>query len=354
MAKTLNKADAEELLRGADREKLYASLRRLPDDVDAELVVARVQDYLDSPWFFARQCGKLPAHVLRELLGRLESRVTSESDAERSVALITTLLVDGAANDEELARAWARALKVILELNLSSTWGSKKRRETFAALAREADVLEALRAIAVSGGVPSLDVLAVLAADGSAASIDALLPELDAAIGDGPRLLQLTRLRKHANLDAPAMRALIDELDTRLEERSEKSPALSLATSIGVAVKDVFWLRASVSSTLLNGSNVSRYQGHLNIDSRRARWYQVNMVKVSLDRAKRLETRFDARGLADDGLRLGSCEPHQLPTWLGSAATTLGVEWRLNVSSSVRGKKRTQLADWLTVSCSQH
>jgi len=76
MAKPLKKAEAEARLRGTAFPAKMEALRRLPEDVDAALVLEVVQGLLTdrgtSTWHFARNCQALPVSVLRPLLASLE------------------------------------------------------------------------------------------------------------------------------------------------------------------------------------------------------------------------------------------------------------------------------------------
>jgi hypothetical protein len=93
-------------------------------------------------------------------------------------------------------------------------------------LAKNARVLEAIQGTVAHVKQPSDDMLAVLVADGSAASIDALVPHV------GRDSLELwKRLRTHAKR-TPALDALFAEVEQALDDRVATSPANPLGAEI--------------------------------------------------------------------------------------------------------------------------
>jgi len=351
MAKPLSKERAESILRGDDMAAARKAVKRLPADIDPSLVCPDMISALSNDWSFARTYDAVPAVVIREFLRQIGPIVADASRDDRYVALLISSVVssdsnaNSDSNDETLTKAWQLALQTILDLNLSYGWGSKKRRERFVSIAQQSILLAAIRIVAVACKRPKLDVLAVLVADGSDESIDALMPHFDAAEDDGPRLEQLGYLRVHANPSSEAVSALLDRLDERLAKRSAESPALDLAKHIGIDVGDLFWFSASVSSKELNRSNVSCYQAHVSVDSRGKDWFSVNVSRVGL--GGRARSSFSSvRSLVDE-LELGDCEPSELPAWFAAAAKKLEISWRTSVRSNVRGGKRSRISEWL-------
>jgi len=349
MAKPLSKDKAEELLRNSQGNTLANALKRLPPEVDADLACDVVVPMIANNWSFARVCKQLPPRVIQKMLERLDPIARDPNHNDRYVAVLVTSLVERDSDNTQLTADWERALGVLLDLDLSYGWGSKQRRERFASLAADPGILEAIRTTSVACSSPRLDVLAVLCVDGGDSSIDALMSHFVAAEDDGRRLQQLTRLRTHANTDSSALMALLDRLDQRLSKRSEESPAIALARLIGIEVKKQFWFMASVSSHELTSGNVSLYQAHVNVDSRRPTWFAINVSRV--DGTVTGRTSFSSDKLNADELELGQCEPHELPEWLKRTSDRLGATWRVGISSNVRGKKRDKIRDWLVRDC---
>ena len=168
---------------------IRATLTTLPADIDAKLaakvVLGLIED--DQSYWFARMCHKLPAPVIREVLSR-------NVDVTPHVFLRLAVPLEG--STAKLERAWQRALAALLDLNLTYGWGSKQRRAKLKALAKDPEILAAIQGTAANRSDVPLDMLAVLVADGTDASIDALVPHVDPALVDKDvRLDRLTRLR---------------------------------------------------------------------------------------------------------------------------------------------------------------
>jgi hypothetical protein len=278
----------------------------------------------------------LPALTIRELLA-----APSKSAAHTFLRLAVPL--DG--SDAAVVKRWGVAFAALLDLGLTYPWGSTKRKARFRALAKRPAMLAALQgAVANSSKVP-LDYLAVLVADGGAASYDALIPHLDAAlIGGDARADRLTELRVHAR-KTPVLNAMFAELDGVLEARRATSPALALGPVIGVGALPELWFDIGLSSRELT-HGVPRIQSHLSIDSRAATWFRVNVAAVHyLDDG---HSSFTATTDQRDDLGIGRCAPAELPAWLPGVARKLRIRWdEPLVSSNLRGAKRDRIAAWL-------
>jgi len=208
--KRLSREEAERQLRGARSEVL----QRLPEDVDpelaAEVALALVTSHEFNPtWLFARRCRKLPPPVIRALLAKLPS-VTPR----RWWAVFLQEAVRDEGDDAQLSAHFLSALDALLDLQTTYAWGSKQRRAKLKALAVSPRFLAAVQAAVVGDEAAPLDLLAVLAADGSEPSIDALMPALSRAHAEQSELLdRLEHLETHA-ARTPAMETLLasDEL----------------------------------------------------------------------------------------------------------------------------------------------
>ena len=135
-----------------------------------------------STWKLGRVGRRFPPPVIREIVTRLAA------DSTLLAIFVRQVVLEGApgipAGDERLAARWTKALDALLDLDTTYAWGSKERRAKLAAIARDPELLAAVQAVAV-GGEASLDMLAVLAIDGSEASADALLPVFTRAAKEG-------------------------------------------------------------------------------------------------------------------------------------------------------------------------
>ncbi|HEY1552213.1 MAG TPA: hypothetical protein VGG28_30510 [Kofleriaceae bacterium] len=290
----------------------------------------------DSYWTRRHSAQITPAFV-RELLAR-------ESRAARHMMLRLAVPLD--VDDAALMQRWRRAAEALRGLDLTYAWGSKQRRARFRELAADREMLAAIQGAAGLGDDVPLDMLAVLVADGSDASIDALIPHLGPALDTADdRLEWLRRLRTHAT-GTPRVTALLDELEARFADRNAKSPALALGAVIGIGELDELWFDFWVNSTAVDSFRASRVQGQVSIDSRRAHWFSLGVS------SNRVSSGFSEYGLgmtpAHDHLGLGPCDPAELPAWLARAANHLEIKWLpFEPTSNLRGKKRARLDAWL-------
>jgi hypothetical protein len=109
------------------------------------------------------------------------------------------------------------------------------------------------------------------------------------------------------------------------------------------------WFEASISSDERAGT-VSRYQGHVKVDSRDAEWFAVSFADIAgvFSRGDMKYTRFDSATLHSDDLKIGRCDAAGIPAWLARVASKLGVTWNEPyVRTGLRGKKRDRIAKWL-------
>jgi hypothetical protein len=254
---------------------------------------------------------------------------------------------DEATDDAALAAAWGRAVQALVDTDLTYAWGSRPRRERLRALARDPRMLAAIQGTVANSPEVRLDLLAVLVADGSEASLDALVPHLDPAlVAQDIRLDRLQRLRGYA-ARTPHLDALFAALDAAFAARNAASPALALGPLIGVGEVALLWFRVAFGSRELTVSNVPRIQGSVEVDSRRARWLSVDVTRLT--RQLEFETTWFGPAELDDALGLGRCEPAELPAWIARAARKLRVTWddEPHVSSNLRGARRDAIVRWL-------
>ena len=186
-----------------------------------------------------------------------------------------------------------------------------------------------------------LDWLAVLVADGGAASYDALVPHIDAAIvGRDRRLDRHRQLRTHA-AETTVLQTLFAEIDDTLAARHAASPALALAVRLGIGSVATLRFRTSIWSVR---GGVPDVQGAVAIDSTHATWFNLYLI-VSKSRAR---TRLENDRVIADALGLGGCELHEIPAWIGRAGKRLSVTWRpFRVTTNLQGRKRAALLAWL-------
>ncbi|HEY3805221.1 MAG TPA: hypothetical protein VGL61_21575 [Kofleriaceae bacterium] len=268
--------------------------------------------------------------------------VAAESRNARHVLL--ELAVPADLPDDELMTRWRRAVEALRGLDLTHAWGAKPRRERFRALAADPVMLAAIQGAAALGENVPIDMLAVLVADGSDASIDALIPHLGNALDKrDSRLDRLRRLRTHA-ADTPRMRALLAELDDTYDARNASSPALALGPIIGIGGVSLLWFDARIWSREVYAGHTARVQGTISVDSRRTDWFRVYVSEYGVQGS----TRFGSHVAAEDHHGVGACDAADLPAWLAATAKHLRVTWDdYFLSSNLRGTKRERIAAWL-------
>ena len=313
------------------RAQIHAQIRKLPADVDPVVAAdVALEILVDSAWLFSRDCKRLPPTVMRELLGRRPEDATH---------VYLTLAVDPDEPDAALAKSWARAIQGLADLETITSWHSPQKRAKVAALADNEHLLHAIRGASANGNNVSNNMLAVLVADGSDESIDALVPHLE-PIGD--RLDAMRMLRVHAKT-TPRLMAMFAQLDHEAEQAG--SPAQRIARLVGLPHEKQFWFTAKVYSVSLDG--IPAVQVDLAVDSRKAAWFEVSVAKVARGTIAGY-TSFTHDQLQGDPLGLGRCDAGDLPTWLVKVANKLRVTWDTPlISSSVRGSKRTRISEWL-------
>ncbi|NVJ22031.1 MULTISPECIES: hypothetical protein [Myxococcus] len=335
-----------------DWERLIKALKKLPEDVDPMLAAGAVlrlipedRSYLGS---FGRHCQQLPAPVIRAVLERLAGDV-------RPAVYFLRESVDREGSDEALRGSWRMALQGMLDLDVTYGWGSKQRKAKLQGLAENPVLLQAIQTVVVASEEVALDMLAVLTIDASEASLDALIPHVERAVrSQGWELDRLEDLRTHAR-STPALDALFERMEALLQARRARSPALELARELGFGEPEVFWFRLyATGGEEGDGQSMTyRYHCHLTVDSRAPVWFRFSMSSWGPDGVPgRIVSvfDFDSEGLQNDTLGLGACAPSRFPEWMARAAKQLRTEWSLDqmsVMTSLRGRQRTRLVEWL-------
>ena len=345
-SKPLSREAAHALLGDAARRRSEAidALRRLPDDVDAELAADVVMGLAQQHvWHFARRARALPASVIAALLVRFGALRTP-------LAIFLREAVPATLPPDLAQRAWAAALQALLDLDVTYAWGSAQRRAKYAALAADPRALAAIQAVAVGCEEVSVSMLAVLATDASDASIDALLPHFARAAKERGRGLDLLeQLETHAR-PTPGMKAMLAEVRTMLAERNAVSPFIALARRIGLGDVPAFWFDAYFGSAATHEDAIPLVQAYVGLDSRRGDAFSVNLTRSRPGRGAHAATVFGSDALHRDDLGVGRCEADELPEFLARAASKLKTTWSIDpagIRTNLRGKKRDRLVAWL-------
>ncbi|MEO8700347.1 MAG: hypothetical protein ABI867_09900 [Kofleriaceae bacterium] len=316
------------------------TLGTLPAGADVELAVMAVMRLVDHPHHLAASCAVLPVAVIRGVL----------ADSQPSSSHLFLRLAVPLDEPAKIRRAWKAAVTALRDLyDSKDAWESGKRAKLAAKLARDPRVLAGLQGLVANAAATdvTLEMLAVLAIDGSDTSVDALIPHLDPALGARTaRLERLAQLRTCAKR-TPALDTLFAEVDSAVVEYRKSSPALALATAIGgLGSLDVLWFQFMLMSVEAT-PRIPRVQGNVRIDSRETPWFTVWVSRVhdSTERTRDRETRFDDTHVVEDALEIGSCTASDLPAWLAVTAKRLYIEWQPFLVRTSADAKR--LGAWL-------
>jgi len=347
-----SKEDAEKVLRQfiADTQRLrevLLILRRPPAGIDEVLLgQAMVAGMGRASWHTVRASHALPAGAIRAALDAL-------AEAKHTPAFFLRGAVDVTASDETMRQEWSAALGALLDMQTTYAWGSKQRKAKIAALANNPRFLSAIQTAAVGSRAVGLDALAVLAHDGSDASMDALVLQVERATQSPSSWLEiLERLKTHAS-DTPAMKAMFEQIERRVDAQRAESPAIVLAQAIGLGPLKELWFDVWVGSQQLNVHRVPRYQLSCSVRSTAERWFHLSVSELPDDYREgtlRRTSSFSSEKTIRDDLELGVPVPAQLPQWLADTAKKLKLEWNWSERGPrtvLRGKKRERLSEWL-------
>ncbi len=333
---------------GGERGRFLEALGKLPRDVDpgvaARAALSLIGGDVPGFWIFARTCGQLPAPVIRALMEQL-----GEDRRPHSFFLRECIPLD--ASEPELTAAWETALQALLDLDTSHAWNSNQQEAMLQTLAKKPAILHAIQTAAVACEKVPLPMLAVLAADASDTSVDALIPHVERAVTQQDESLdRLQSLRVHAR-STPAMDALFARMRALLEARPGYLPALEFARGLGFRELDLFWFQAQLVSRTNREAPGDCYQVRLSVDSRSAAWFKVALSgAVDSVRAPPPFTLFSSDKVHFDKLRVGTCEPAGLPRWLATTGAKLGMPWdfnRMTLQTHLRERERDRLERWL-------
>ncbi len=121
------------------------------------------------------------------------------------------------------------------EIARSDKWGSRKRLATLRALAQRPLLVDAVRTVVVTATEPlEIDWFAVLAADASEASLDALMPHAARALEGDVALLELLRAVLDKLPGSDGLSRLREGLSRSWTQKLAASGVDTLATELGV------------------------------------------------------------------------------------------------------------------------
>lgn len=314
-----------------DSNRWMEAMRQLPDDVDAAIASGRVIELIDRGSYWLHRFGSdLPSRVID---------ATFETLRANPVGASKLMLLELSKH----ALPWEELTAILASLDRSYGWGSKQMKDIFRATAKRPEVLAAIQTAVVGDARAPASMLAVLVTDGSEASIDALLPVFTNENADW----LLSRLKTHA-AKSPSLEAMFEAVSARTAARNRRSPATEAISKLVGAPLDKASFAVTLNSTVLNSNNVPRYQGSLRVESDDATWWRVHLTPVDGFNIQP-STDFGEGVSSSDALKLGTCTFEALPAWLKRSEKTLGIRFKVSdpYASSLRGKKRDAIRDWL-------
>lgn len=298
------------------------TLQTLPRSANLSRAVEVVLRMIAEPHWLAA-CGKLPAPLVRAVLA---------AKATHPFHIFLQLAVPAEAKAAVLKAAWHEAIEALCLLaDRTHPLDTDDRRLQLSAIALRPEALQAVQGVAANtpNSTLPIEMLIVLAIEGSDESVDALIPHIDLALGSRDARLERLAILRPFLRSTPALMTLFAELDDALRVRRSTSPALAFAAALGMGELSLFHFSFLLRSTTKAFSDPPRVQGSVRIDSREDRWFavEVSTVEPGADRSGDLATRFDDRGVIEDALGLGGCDPAELPAWLKRTARKLKVRW---------------------------
>jgi hypothetical protein len=244
-------------------------------------------------------------------------------------------------DDVALGERWGEAAQALFNLQ-SYTFGSKQRRANLEAIARNPVLMEAAQAAAVGNGEHfDMELFALLALEGSDASVDALLPHFHRAMTTEAGLEQIEILARHAK-KTPSMQAMLQQSHATLDERSQTSPALLLARHLGFGELKQLSFTVRLASTALTWSNAPVVQGSVEVDSRASRWLYVWFQSDGK------KTAFNELTQQQDGHGVGRATLLELPAYLraprsNSASSGIGARRGFIRRCAARSARRSSI-----------
>ena len=225
---------------------------------------------------------------------------------------------------------WRAAVNALKVFESQYAWGSKEKAAKLTDLRKNERLVEAARAAAVGSTLVPLELLAVLALEGSEMSADAMLPHVERALRDEAQLEPLSRLSRYA-AKTKAMTSLMALIDGRLNAARTSAPANDLAKALGIASGNRFRVEVRVTGT---GNRFF----WISIDSDRPGPAFCGGVG-----GERTSTQLHH----DDGST--ECSLVELPAYLRQSAKKLDTTWEFRNASTrhLRGKRLATFLAWL-------
>jgi hypothetical protein len=238
----------------------------------------------------------------------------------------------------EVVEQWVEGIDALRKLTnpeiaRSDKWGSRKRLATIRALAQRPLLVDAVRAVVVTATEPlEIDWFAVLAADASEASLDALMPHAARALEGDVALMELLRAVLDKLPGSDGLSRLREGLSRSWTQKLAASGVDTLATELGVPPKR---LRFRASLEAPGDDWRTRSSARLIVDGRAAKAVDGTLDVVRALRAGESERKVSS--LSGRSLAEATQVIQRASQWAS-----------ITINTSLRGKHREQVRGWLS------
>ncbi len=322
------------------------SIRALPGDADPVPSARAVLGLLDVPGRHAKTlgmtCRGLPVPIIHAIRTELERDL-------RPQAVFLRVCLEYHLEERGPAAAWERALQYLRALEGSAPMRALREKERLEVFAGNSAILLGAQTAAVAcEGIPRI-MASILVFEGSEASLDALIAQVERALRTYPKRLETLRELQRLAPNTPAMDALFSRIQAGLDAWHASLPAARFARELGLEPSGVFSLVASIYSA----DPDIRYSVRFQVDDSTPLWFTVELRELrTLEGLRsRRATYFNSQKLGQDDFGLGACAPGDVPQWLARAAARLQCTWDIHSNAiSMSGKNSAQkerIARWL-------
>ncbi|HZI13195.1 MAG TPA: hypothetical protein VE153_22635, partial [Myxococcus sp.] len=312
---------------------IMKSIQALPGDTDpgpsARALLGLLDDFEHGGAILGRNCRKLPVSIIHAVLAGLEG-------ATRPHAVFLRVCLQHHLEDRGPTAAWERALGYLLAVEDCLPLPVWRSDDQLKLLASYPAILQAVQTAAVVSERITRTMADILFHEGSEASLDAVIAQVERAVQAGDERLDEIQRACTSAFSSPVAQAVSPRIYAALKEREARSPALRLGRELGFGPLEHFWFDATIKSS----ASKARYEVSLGVASRKVSWLEV-LTKEHLNAQGEYRWQlsyFDGTVCHQDDLGLGTCTPEELPQWLARAAARLQVQWdfrTMHVSTSL-------------------
>jgi hypothetical protein len=185
----------------------------------------------------------------------------------------------------------------------------------------------------------------LLLADGSAGSIDVLIPmALEALKKKGQDLDKLRGLAERFGASTPEVESLRSRLKSETDDRAETGGANAFARAIGLPAKDNFQFQTQFFGERKNGARI--FEVTLWVDAAKEQWGWMRLLWVGGRRWCQNEWTNKEEKCFSNNYPMRKLE--RLPGWLGDIAVARKCTFKLApLSTNLEGEAAAKLKEWL-------